>query len=79
VEKKGLLGLRYSIEEVSNGFEPLCNVFEAGSPPVAGGASYFRHGTILPDIEPKDKDLIRIPPDESRAIDWRDYPPFFWE
>ena len=42
-------------------------------------ASYFRHGTILPDIEPKDKDLIRIPPDESRAIDWRDYPPFFWE
>jgi len=53
-----LLGLRYSIEEVSNGFEPLCNVFEAGSPPVAGGAFYFRHGTILPDIEPKDKDLI---------------------
>lgn len=77
MEKKGLLGLRYSIEEVSNGFEPLCNVFEAGSPPVAGGAFYFRHGTILPDIEPKD--LIRIPPDESRAIDWRDYPPFFWE
>ena len=64
---------------MSNGLEPLCNVFEAASPPVAGVASYFRHGTILPAIKPKDKDLIRIPLDYSRAIDWRDYPPLFWE